>query len=281
MNFFIPSICLRGKILVFDKPVLMGIINLTDDSFYAGSRINSIDGALMKAEEMMKEGAAIVDLGPTSTRPGAQLSLASDELKKLIPVIRKIRVELPELLISVDTYHASVVEEVAKAGADIINDISGGNFDEKMIATVGRLKIPYVLMHIKGKPENMQENPEYTDVVKETFHYFSEKIQQLHKAGVNDIIIDPGFGFGKTLEHNYELFNAFDLFHQFQLPILAGISRKSMINKVIHTTSEQALNGSTVLHTLALQRGAHILRVHDVKEARQAADILNFAKNIE
>lgn len=279
MNFLNPSIRLRGKIFTFDQPTIMGIINLTGDSFFAGSRVQAVDEALRKAEAMYQEGATFVDLGATSTRPGAALSEASNEITKLIPVIQSIRKTIPELYISVDTYHAEVAHASVDAGADMINDISGGSLDEKMFHTIGQLKVPYVLMHIQGRPDNMQLNPQYEDVPREVYAYFTEKIKQLYEAGANDILLDPGFGFGKTLVHNYQLFNALPLFHQLRMPLLVGVSRKSMVNKVLGTTPEQALNGTTVLHTLALQMGAHILRVHDVKEARQAIDILNFAKN--
>ncbi|MFN4121766.1 MAG: dihydropteroate synthase [Flavobacteriales bacterium] len=279
MNFLNPSIRLRGKIFTFDQPTIMGIINFTGDSFFEGSRVQVVDEALRKAEAMHQEGATFVDLGATSTRPGAALSEASNEITKLIPVIESIRKTIPELYISVDTYHAEVAHASVDAGADMINDISGGSLDDKMFHTIGQLKVPYVLMHIKGRPDNMQLNPQYEDVPREVYAYFTEKIKQLYEAGANDILVDPGFGFGKTLAHNYQLFNALPLFHQLRMPLLVGVSRKSMVNKVLGTTPEQALNGTTVLHTLALQMGAHILRVHDVKEARQAIDILNFAKN--
>lgn len=278
MNFLNPSIRLRGKIFTFDQPTIMGIINLTGDSFFAGSRVQALDEVLRKAEAMYQEGATFVDLGATSTRPGAALSKASDEIDKLIPVIESIRKAIPELYISVDTYHADVAHAAVSAGADMINDISGGSLDENMFRTIGQLKVPYVLMHIQGRPDNMQHNPHYENVTRAVYAYFTKKIKQLYEAGANDILLDPGFGFGKTLVHNYQLFNAIPLFQQLRLPLLVGVSRKSMINKVIGTTPEQALNGTTVLHTLALQMGTHILRVHDVKEARQAIDILNFAK---
>jgi dihydropteroate synthase len=279
MNFFIPSIQIQGKTLDFHSPRIMGVINLTENSFFEGSRVNNDSALLKKVENMIEDGADFIDLGATSTKPGSKLSTSKDELLKIIPAVEKIKANFPDAYISIDTYHADVAKEAVAHGAHIINDISGGSFDPKMFETIGKLKVPYVLMHIQGKPENMQQNPQYEDVVKEVIFTLSKKVNQLYLAGANDIIIDPGFGFGKTLEQNYQLLNALEQFQLFNLPVLVGLSRKSMVNKVLQTDADQALNGTTVLHTLALQKKAHILRVHDVKEAKQVINILNFAEN--
>jgi dihydropteroate synthase len=279
MNFFIPSIQIQGKIIDFHSPRIMGIVNLTDNSFFEGSRVNNDYALLKKVENMIEDGADFIDLGAASTKPGSKLSNSADELSKLIPAIEIIKNNFPEIYISIDTYHADVAKKAVAHGAHVINDISGGSFDPKMFETIGKLKVPYVLMHIQGKPENMQQNPQYDDVVKEVIFTLSQKVNRLYQAGVNDIIIDPGFGFGKTLEQNYQLLNALEQFQMFNLPVLVGLSRKSMVNKVLQTDADQALNGTTVLHTLALQKKANILRVHDVKEAKQVINILNFAEN--
>ncbi|MCX6230029.1 MAG: dihydropteroate synthase [Bacteroidetes bacterium] len=253
--------------------MVMGILNITDDSFYDGGQHVTVTAALKHCAKMLDEGAAIIDIGASSTRPGAQLMSATEEAVKLLPVITAIRNEFPEAIISVDTYHASVAEMAVDNGAGIINDISGGEFDPGMFTTIARLKVPYVLMHIKGRPENMQQNPVYNNLMQEVMLYFSEKVNQLRALGVNDIIIDPGFGFGKTTEHNYELLQKLEVFSMLELPVLVGFSRKSMINKVLKCKPEDALNGTTVLNTIALLKGANILRVHDVKEAVEAIKI--------
>jgi dihydropteroate synthase len=263
----------KGKLINLDKPLVMGILNVTEDSFYDGGQHISETDYLKQCEKMLTEGAGIIDIGATSTRPGAKLNTATEEAVKLLPVITAIRREFPEAIISVDTYHASVAEMAVDNGAGIINDISGGAFDMNMFATIARLKVPYILMHIQGTPENMQLNPVYQNLMQEVMLYFAEKINQLRQLGVNDIIIDPGFGFGKNLNHNYELLQKLELFSMLNLPILVGFSRKSMINKVLHTTTAEALNGTTVLNTIALLKGAKILRVHDVKEAVEAVKI--------
>lgn len=273
-----PSICVNSKNLAFETPKIMGIINLTKDSFYEESRVEAEVELLYLVERMLASGVDIIDLGATSTRPGAKMSSASDELHIIINAVKAILGSFPDTLISVDTYHAEVAIAAIDAGAAMVNDISGGAFDPEMFHTVAQLKVPYVLMHIQGTPETMQQEPKYEDVVADVMKYFSEKINQLYALGVNDIILDLGFGFGKTLQHNYQLFAALEQFKVFNLPLLVGVSRKSMVNKVLNVKPEQALNGSTVLHTLALWKGANILRVHDVKEAKEAIDIVNFAK---
>ncbi len=252
----------------------MGILNLSTDSFYDGGRINSEKDLLNHTVKMIQEGAAIIDTGAQSTRPGARLISADDEWKLLSHPLSLLRREFPDAILSVDTFHATVAENAAGEGIDIINDVSGGNMDERMLEKIGRLKIPYVLMHMKGTPQTMQQNPFYEDVTREVMRFFSAAILKLTSLGVSDIIIDPGFGFGKTLEHNYDLLSNLEKFKIFERPILTGFSRKSMVNKVTGTTAEHGLNGTTVLNTLALQNGANILRVHDVKEAVEATKII-------
>lgn len=267
------SINCRGKLISFKKPLIMGILNITEDSFFDGGAYISEKNWLRQTEKMLTEGADIIDIGAASTRPGAKLIDAKDEKNAITKTLKSIRKEFPDCIISIDTYHSSVAEAAVNEGADIINDISGGEIDKEMFATIGKLKSPYILMHIKGIPENMQLNTNYRNITEEIILYFSEKINQLKILGINDIIIDPGFGFGKTLEDNYNLLSQLEIFHFFELPLLVGISRKSMINKLLKITANEALNGTTVLNTIALQKGAKILRVHDVKEAVECVKI--------
>lgn len=269
------SINCNGMLLDFSTPKVMGIINLTPDSFYYGGKYKDETEIVEGVRQMITDGASIIDLGAQSTRPGAELIHADEEWKRLKSPLKKIRKEFPDIPISVDTFYSSVAKKAVEAGADIINDISGGSMDDKMFEAVAKLKVPYILMHIQGTPQTMQQNPHYENVVKEVMKYFSEKISQLVLLGVHDIIIDPGFGFGKTLEHNYELLNKLDLFRMLERPIMTGISRKSMINKVLNIKPEDALNGTTVLNTIALMKGANILRVHDVKEAVEAVKLVS------
>lgn len=260
----------RGLLSELDTPQVMGILNVTLDSFYAASRFQEEKTILDRAEQILEEGGSIIDVGAQSTRPGAKEVGPEEETKILTNAIQLIRKEFPKTIISADTYRAQTAIAVVEGGADIINDISGGTMDGEMFSTVSRLSVPYILMHIQGTPANMQTNPQYEDVVKEVMLYFADKVLKLRKLGVKDIILDPGFGFGKTVEHNYQLLNSLDHFNIFDLPILAGLSRKSMINKVLYTKPEEALNGTTVLNTIALTKGVSILRVHDVKEAVEA-----------
>lgn len=264
----------RGKLLELDKPMVMGIVNVTPNSFYEDSRFEDEKTILKRAEQILEEGGSVIDIGAQSTQPGAEETGIKEETQKLSKAIAWVRKEFPEAIISADTYHAEVAKAAVESGADIINDISGGTMDEKMFTTIDELNIPYILMHIQGTPTTMQKAPSYENVVHEVMFYFSEKILQLRELGVNDIILDPGFGFGKTVEHNYQLLNALDQFKIFNLPLLVGISRKSMINKVLEIKPEEALNGTTVLNTLALTKGASILRVHDVKEAVEAVRLV-------
>jgi len=255
------------KRINLDEPAIMGILNVTPDSFFDGGKYLNEESIIRRINAMEYDGAKIIDIGGYSTRPGANEVTEDEELNRVLPIVKLIKANFDDILISVDTFRSSIAEKCVEAGAEIINDISGGSIDNNMFKTVANLNVTYILMHIKGNPQNMQKNPVYTNVVEEVYNYFEKKIKQLNNLGVTDIVLDPGFGFGKTVEHNYELLNNLDKFKSLDLPILAGISRKSMINKVIDTTPDEALNGTTVLNTIALQKGANILRVHDVKEA--------------
>lgn len=265
------SLQCRGRLIRFDRPLLMGVLNITPDSFYSGSRILDPEKLREKAVQMTEEGADILDVGAYSSRPGARDIPETEELSRLekaLPVIRKAS---PEPLLSVDTFRHRVAERaVREFGADIINDVSGGNLDSDMFDTVARLGVPYVLMHMRGTPANMQEHAVYKDVVNEIMLDFSGRINRLNRLGVKDIIIDPGFGFAKTVDHNFQILSRLGAFRIFQQPIMTGLSRKSMIYKTLDTTAEDALNGTTVLHALALMKGTNILRVHDVRPAREA-----------
>lgn len=260
--------------LDFTIPVVMGIVNVTPDSFYDGGKFADEAVLLNHVEKMITDGAAVIDLGGISTRPGSAMISTKVELERLLPAATAIRKKFPEVPVSIDTFRSWVAVRIAdEIGPVIINDISGGALDSKMFETVARLKVPYILSHIQGTPLNMQENPQYNDVVRDVSNYFSEKVKKLSKLGVEDIILDPGFGFGKTLDHNYDLLNRLDAFKVFQLPVMAGLSRKSMIWKALEITPETALNGTTVANTMALLGGADILRVHDVKEATEVVKI--------
>jgi dihydropteroate synthase len=260
---------LKGELLDLSRPCIMGILNLTPDSFYSNSRVSSVDLALERAETCIKEGATFIDIGAYSSRPGADDVSTGEELKRLIPVVEAISRRFPEAKLSIDTFRAKVARESIEAGAHVINDISGGELDEQMFETAASLQVPYILMHMKGNPQTMQQDPVYHNVSLDVVDYFEKKINVLKKLGVKDIILDPGFGFAKTVDHNYELLNHLQNLDIFGLPVLAGFSRKSMIYKFLGITPQEALNGTTVLNTLALQKGAGILRVHDVKAASE------------
>ena len=268
-NFFEPkqSLNIKGRLINLSTPKVMGILNITPDSFYSNSRTKTTDEALTRAAQFLKEGATFIDIGGYSSRPGAKDISASEEIDRLVPVVEVLTKEFPEAVISIDTFRAKVAEETILAGAHIINDIASGDMDEKMFETVAKLQVPYMIMHMQGTPQNMQQNPIYNNVLLEVIDYLAKKIAALKALHVHDIVIDPGFGFGKTTEHNYELLNQLEAFKIFKLPVLVGFSRKGMIYKTLGTTAAEALNGTTVLNTLALQKGAGILRVHDVKEA--------------
>lgn len=264
----------RGRLLTFREPIVMGIINVTPDSFYTGSRKITVNDALQKAEQMITEGAVILDIGGQSTRPGSIKMEPENEAKRVIPVVEAIHKQFPETIISVDTFYASIAEQAIQSGASIINDISGGLFDNMMLSTVAKLKVPFVCMHMKGTPQNMQQNPVYENVTREIVDYFIERIDACRKAGIHDVIVDPGFGFGKTIAHNFQLLHELSIFKMFEKPVLLGISRKSTVYKTLGLTAEEALNGTTVLHTLSLLNGANILRTHDVKEALEAIKLV-------
>jgi len=263
----------KGRLLVIDKPVVMGILNTTPDSFYSRSRVTEND-VLHKAETMLSEGATILDVGGQSTRPGSKQVDADEELKRVITAIECISKKFPEAFISIDTYHSNVAREAVYAGASLVNDVSGGSLDEAMITTVASLKVPFICMHMKGSPENMQQLTNYEHATKEVLDYFIDKNHQCKKNGINDLIIDPGFGFAKNINQNFQLLQQLGMFKMLERPIMVGLSRKSTIYKTLNVSAEEALNGTTVLHTIALLNGANILRVHDVKEAVEAIKLI-------
>lgn len=266
---------LRGKLYSLCEPKIMGILNVTPDSFYAESRTSNEENIAARVQQLMDDGADMIDIGGYSSRPGADDVSPEEEMNRLRRGLRVVRRLYPEVPISVDTFRADVARMcVEEEGADIINDISGGMMDRQMFRTVARLGVPYILMHMQGTPDTMQQAPHYDNLRREVMLYFAERIDRLCQMGAKDIIVDPGFGFGKTLEHNYELFHHLDDFNLFNLPLLVGISRKSMIYKLLGGTPQTSLNGTTVLNTIALMKGVHILRVHDVKEAVEAKRIV-------
>lgn len=268
----------NGKQLGFEKAQVMAVINLTPDSFYDGGKYSSVTDVVKDAEMKINEGATIIDLGAMSSRPGAAEISEEEELKRLQGPLKELRSHFPNVFISVDTYRSKVAEQVINLGADIINDISGSELDRNMLETVAKNNVVYVLMHMQGNPRTMQQSPHYHDVVKEIGDFFKQKIALCEHLGFDKLILDPGFGFGKSTEHNYKLLKELKAFAGLGYPVLAGVSRKAMINKVIHTSPVTALNGTTVLNTIALLNGAKLLRVHDVKEARQAIDLFEFYK---
>jgi dihydropteroate synthase len=269
----------NGRLMDLSEPQVMGILNVTPDSFYAGSRSETEKDIVQRLHQIIDEGASIIDIGGYSSRPNAEHISAEEEMSRLRNGLEIIRKHSPNAVVSVDTFRADVAKMcVEEYGVAIINDISAGQMDEEMFPTIAKLGVPYIIMHMKGTPQDMQMSPQYDHFLKEIFYYFSEKVQKLRDLGVKDIIIDPGFGFGKTLEHNYELMNHLEEFSLFELPLLVGVSRKSMIYKLLGTTPEEALNGTTALHTIALLKGANILRVHDVKEAVESIKIVQKMK---
>lgn len=270
----------NGQLLELARPQVMGILNVTPDSFYAGSRKQTEADILARARQIIDEGGSIIDLGAYSSRPNAEHISTEEEMSRLRRALQIIRREIPHAILSIDTFRADVARMcVEEYGAAIINDIAGGDMDSEMFPTVARLGVPYILMHMQGTPQDMQAHPHYDHLLKEIFLSFAEKVQKLRDLGAKDIILDPGFGFGKTLEHNYELMNHLEEFSVFGLPLLVGISRKSMIYKLLGGTPDDALNGTTVLNTIALMKGADILRVHDVRAAVEAVTIVE--KTIE
>ena len=274
-----PTIALNGELIDLGSPVVMGVLNCTPDSFYDGGAYSSDNAILTRAGQIIEQGGRFIDIGGMSTRPGAIEISVEEELNRLIPAVTKIRKEFPNAALSIDTYRAEVVSVLhAEVGDFLVNDISGGQFDDQMFLTVAALNVPYLLMHSKGKSLDMQDNPQYKDVVKEIILYLSHQIQKLKQFGISDILIDPGFGFGKTTEHNFELLNRLDSFAIFELPIVVGLSRKSMICKSLNIDPSESLNGTTVLNTIALSNGCDILRVHDVKEAIEAIRLIEKTK---
>ncbi len=260
----------KGKLVTAERPMLMGILNITPDSFYDGHLHNSETEILNLAGKMIADGADILDIGGQSSRPGSLRIPVEEELNRVIPAIRALHKRFPETLLSIDTYQSEVAKAAVAEGVHIVNDISAGEMDAAMINVVSELGVPYICMHMKGRPENMHESPAYDDVTREVLDYFIAKVEVCKTAGIQDIIIDPGFGFGKTISHNFRLLKDLASFKMLGYPILAGLSRKSTIYKTLKVTAAEALNGTTVLNTLALQNGADIVRVHDVKEAREA-----------
>ncbi len=274
------TINLQGKLISLQKPLIMGILNLTNDSFFDGGKyINNVEKAVNHAKEMIDDGADIIDIGACSTRPGANLVSKEEELKQLIPVIKKIRKKFPDIIISIDTVWADVAKETINEGANIINDISAGQFDDQLFKVMGEIKAPYVLTHTPSTPDKMQERTHYDNIFLDISKYFAEKIEELRNLGVVDIILDLGFGFGKTVEQNYFLLNHIEDFKTFGLPILTGISRKTMIHKPLAITPQQALNGTTFLHAFALITKSNILRVHDVREAKECVKLFELIEN--
>lgn len=269
------NISCKGKLIDLTKPKIMGILNLTPDSFYDGGLFNNIDLALAQTEKMLLEGATFIDVGGASSKPGAVEISIDEELARVLPIIEEIQKRFPEAIISIDTYRSVVAQQAVATGAAIVNDISSGSLDAKMLGTVGALGgVPYIAMHMQGKPQNMQDNPSYDNLLVAIRSFFATKIDDAHKAGIHDVIIDPGFGFGKTLDHNYSLLKNLSSMQMDGIPMLIGLSRKSMIHKYLKIDVSDALNGTTVLNSIALKQGAQILRVHDVKEAQQAIHLI-------
>lgn len=273
------TINVGGNLLDLSTPRVMGILNITPDSFYDGGKYANLKDILIHTEKMLTEGADIIDIGAISTKPGSIEVSEGAESARLIPVLKEIKKRFPNAIISIDTFRHGIAERAIESGAHIINDISGGALDHKMFETIARLKVPYIIMHMQGTPQTMQLAPNYKNIVHEIISYFSEKSRQLKQLGLHDIIIDPGFGFGKTLKHNYEIINHLEDFNLLEMPVLVGISRKSMIYKALNISPDEALNGTTALHVTALQKGATILRVHDVKEAVDVIKISELLKS--
>ena len=268
----------KGNLIDLSVPKVMGILNITPDSFFDGGKYKDEVGILNQVEKMLQDGATFIDIGAYSSKPGAEFVSEEEELSRLLPVIALVLAKFPETILSVDTFRSAVARKAVENGVAIVNDISAGLLDEKMIETVAQLQVPYIMMHMKGNPKTMQSMANYDDVVKEMMYYFSERIQIARSFGLNDIIVDPGFGFAKTLEQNYEVMQKLDYFSILELPVLVGISRKSMIYKLLDSAAKEALNGTAVLNTIALQKGASILRVHDVKEAVECVKIIEQIK---
>ena len=265
----------KGTLIDLSKPKVMGILNITPDSFYDGGRYKNDTSILNQVESMLNEGATFIDVGAYSSRPGADHVTETEELKRIIPIVELLVTKFPDINLSIDTFRSKVAKECISSGATLINDISAGKLDNKMLEIVGELGVPYVMMQMKGTPQTMQQFTDYEDLIKDINYYFSERVAEARSHKINDIIIDPGFGFSKTLEQNYELLKHLELLNMIELPILVGVSRKSMIYKLLNTNPNEALNGTTSLNTIALLKGANILRVHDVKEAMECIKLTN------
>lgn len=273
------TINIKGQLLSLDEPQVMGILNVTPDSFYAGSRKQTEAAIIDRIETILREGASIIDVGGYSSRPDAAEVSETEEMQRLEMALQPLLQHYPDVVVSVDTFRSSVARQcVEKYGVAMINDISGGELDERMFDTVAQLRVPYIMMHMRGTPQTMQQQTDYEDVTADLLKYFSQKLERLFRLGVNDVILDPGFGFSKTLTQNYELMRHLGDFRIFGLPLLVGVSRKSMIYKLLETTPEESLNGTTVLHAYALLQGADILRVHDVRAAKEAIRIVQQLK---
>ncbi len=268
----------KGQLISLESPLIMGIINITQDSFYKDSRIQDTSSLKLKVSKMVEEGVDILDLGATSSRPGSTISTPNDEIEKLLPAIDLVLTEFPHMIISIDTIHSQVADTCLKSGAHIINDITAGTYDKYMMETVASHAAPYVMMHMKGLPSTMQDNPQYDDVVMDVLKFLKDRLNAALSSGIKDIIIDPGFGFGKTIKNNYELLQQLEIFNLLDCPILVGLSRKSMIYKALEISPEEALNGTTALNMIALMKGSHILRVHDVKEAKETIKLFKQLK---
>ncbi len=269
------TINIKGNLLDISSPIIMGILNVTPDSFYDGGFYNSKNKVIDQVKKMVSDGASIIDIGGYSSRPGAEEISIDTELKRVLPVIKLIKKKYPKILISIDTFRSEVAKLSVECGADIINDISGGSLDSKMYKTIAKLNVPYIIMHMKGDPGNMMEKTNYKDIFGELNKYFNEKISLAESFGIKNIIIDPGFGFSKTTKQNFDILNNLNLFNQHKRPILVGVSRKSMIYKTLNTTPDNSLNGSTVLHTVSLLKGAKIIRTHDVKQANECIRLVS------
>lgn len=268
----------KGRLLVIDEPIVMGILNVTPDSFYAESRMAETDTLLFRAEKMIADGACILDVGGQSTRPNSNRVSADEEKQRVLPAIEALHHRFPDVVLSIDTFYGDVAREAVLAGASIINDVSAGTLDPTLLPTTAMLGVPYVLMHMLGNPQTMQQNPAYQNVTLDVFDALNLRMKELEKTGIKDIIVDPGFGFGKTITHNFQLLRELSFFKQLQKPLLVGLSRKATVYKTLLTTADKALNGTTVLHTIALLNGANILRVHDVKEAAEAIQMVKAYK---
>ncbi len=265
----------KGQLIDLSTPKVMGILNVTPDSFYDGNKFKGEKSIILQVKKMLSEGATFIDIGAYSSRPGADHVSETEELQRILPIVNLLLEHFPDILLSIDTFRSDVAKQCIENGAALINDISGGQLDSQMMPTIGKLSVPYIMMHMKGTPQNMQQNTDYKDLIKEVLFYFSERINNARAHKINDLIIDPGFGFSKTLEQNYELLNHLNSLKMIDSPILAGVSRKSMVHKLLNTSPQEALNGTSSLNTIALLKGASILRVHDVKEAIECITITN------